>query len=198
MSVLICNFLTQNYAPCFYESLSKYNTSFKDCSFFVASEVCKDWVTEYSVSRLKNKCIDAATLLNVDWMIMMTGIDSSLMEMPDLKNLDDGIIYVGKRTETTRDDAYLCSLYLLSRKIYTKYKYDEFYRFYWDDFDYFYNVTKDVGKKEIDNFLCFHKTHPSLAEDNELVKARFKKEKQMFYLKYKNLYSYDFDDKDKV
>lgn len=198
MSVLICNFMTQNYASSFYEALPKYNTTFKDCSFFVASEVCKDWVNEYSVSRLKNKCIDAARILNVDWMVMMTGIDSSLMEIPDLKNLDDEIIHVGKRTETTNDCAHACSLHLLSRKIYNKYKYNEFYRFYWDDFDYFYNVTKGVNKKEVDNFLCFHKKHNSLVSENEFVKARFEKEKQMFYLEYEKLYGCNFDDRNKV
>ena len=78
MNILICTFYTSNYSNVFYQNLGKWNTSFKNCSFYAATEVCENWPQDFNISRLKNTCIKAARNIKPDWMILLPGADCSM------------------------------------------------------------------------------------------------------------------------
>lgn len=191
MKILVSSIMSPQYGNFLYKSFPRWNFNLRDCNYFVASDPCLNWPLDFNISALKNKCFDAASSINADWLILLPGADCSLISMPDFKLLDENIIYVGSRKENHIEKPYICSLHAYSKKIYKNYRYDEFFKFYWDDFDFFHNQTKDIPKKFDANLICFHQTHDSLAE-NKYVGERSEIEKKAFLIKYKNLHGVDF------
>lgn len=190
-SVLICSFFSSGYSKIFYESVFKMNNSFKNCSFYVASCVSENNPFDFSVSKLKNECLQAAKVEKPDWMVLMPGVDSSLLSLPDLTLLDENTIYFGRKMDTFDNRSYFCSLHLYSKKVYENYTYDENFKFFWDDFDFFHNVTKDFKKEYLSDFYCSHKSHASLCE-NIYIKNKFDEEKSLFLDRYRNIHGVDF------
>jgi hypothetical protein len=183
--------MSPQYGDFFYKSLLKWNFNFRDCSYFIASDPCLNWPLDFNISALKNKCLDAACSVDADWLILLPGADCSLMSMPNFRNLDENVIYGGFLKEKYGEKPKICSLHAYSKKIYKKYRYDEFFRFYWDDFDFFHNQTKDVPKKIAEDLICFHQTHGRLTE-NEYIGDRFQIEKTAFLKKYNAVHGIDF------
>lgn len=190
--ILCCSFLSQQYAGKFGASLKLRNEEI-DVDYFVASEVCKNWPKDYSVSRLKNVCLDAATYSAHEWMILMPGIDCSLIAAPKLDALDPKTIYSGHRTSGINLEP--CSLHLYGRSVFEKYRYDENYRYFYDDYDFFYNVTRSIPKKTLRDLVCYHQPHVSLTVDNQYVAEAAKKEYSCFLKNYKHIHGRDFVEK---
>lgn len=190
MKLLICSFFSDNYAEIFFESIKKYRP-FDDCGFFVASEVCSNWPKDFNISKLKNKCLDAASNLMPDWMVLLPGCDSSLLELPNLNKLNNSILYFGVKKQKVSDWGEKCSLHLYSKNIYCNYRYDESYNFFYDDYDFFYNQTANIEKSIAYNFSCYHKNHVSLIE-NAYIAEKNSIEKDRFLKEYKRIHNKNF------
>lgn len=192
MKLLICSFFSDSYSSVFYKSLNKYNRTFNDCGFFVASETCSNWPHDFCISRLKNKCLDAAKNIKPDWMVLLPGCDSSLLEVPNFKQLDDSIVYTGYRKNKMLEFGESCSLHMYSSKIYNNYRYDENFCFFYDDYDFYYNQLKDLPKQKIYTLNCFHEKHDSLPSTNPVIADKFNQERNLFIKKYFSLHGKDF------
>lgn len=185
---ICCSFMTPQYAKYAYNGLKYWNNELY-CDYYIASKVCKDWPKDFSVSILKNQCLEAANFSHYDWMILMPGIDSSLISLPKEESLDQNIIYTGYRTFGI--GAEPCSLHLYSRKIFEKYRYNENYRYFYDDYDFFYNVTRSIPKKSTKDLLCRSQEHTSLLE-NPYIKEVAQKERRCFLNSYLSINGHEF------
>lgn len=193
MKLLICTFFSDSYSSVFYKSLRKYNPVFEDCGFFTATETCINWPNDFCISRLKNKCLDAAKNIKPDWMVLLPGCDSSLLEVPNFKQLDDSIVYTGYRKNKMLEFGESCSLHMYSSKVYNNYRYDENFCFFYDDYDFYYNQLKTFNKQKTFALNCYHDSHISLPSVNSFVSEKFNSEKQLFLNKYFELYGRNFD-----
>lgn len=162
--------------------------------YFVASDLCENFPYDLNIAALKNKCIQAARIIKPNWMVLLSGIDASIIKLPNFKTLDENVLYLGKKIDVSGIPEP-CSHWLLSKKIYTNYNIDESFSCYgWDDYDFVHNQCKDLKKQSIDDLLCIDlpPEDPSLINKNIYCQDIFNENKERFLLKYKKLHNKDF------
>lgn len=192
MKALICSYMTPQASHRF----SFFHKVKGDFYYFVASELCENFPYDFSVSKLKNKCIKAARIVKPDWLIMLSGIDSSIQRLPNLNKLNSQTLYMGCRLFGSNPKK--CSNWILSKDIYENYLLDEDFDCYgWEDFDFEYNVCKNFDKQILYDYLTVDYIDDS--EDKKLIfasdyaKHKWDANKNLFFKKYKFLYGKEFD-----
>lgn len=190
MKIMIASYMTP-------QASHRYNFFHKvvgNFTYFVASDLCEDFPFDFNIAALKNKCIKAARISKPDWLILLSGIDASIIKLPNFKLLDENILYLGKKIDVL-DTPESCSHWLMSKKIYTNYSLDESYHCYgWDDFDFVYNQCKNIKKESINDLLCadLPPEDPPLIVRDSYCKEVFEKNRIRFLNRYKELYGVDF------
>lgn len=192
MKLLICSFYTHNYSKVFYDSVCAQKHLIENCGFYAATEICEKWPDDFCISRLKNKCLHAASKIKPDWMVLLPGCDSVLLKIPILDELNKNYIYYGHKRIAASNTKEKCSLHLYPKVVYENFRYDENFHYFWDDFDFFYNTTKDIPKEACESLLCEHEAHESLISKSKFIHDSFHKEKELFLKKYLNLHNEEY------
>lgn len=190
MKILIASFMTPQ-ASHRYNFFPKVSGNF---NYFIASDLCENFPYDLNIAALKNKCIKAARMIKPNWMVLLSGIDASIIKLPDFKTLDENVLYLGKKIDISGIPEP-CSHWILSRKIYSNYNIDESFSCYgWDDYDFVHNQCKDIKKQSIDNLLCIDlpPEEPSLISKNIYCQDIFDENRARFLKRYKELHGKDF------
>lgn len=190
MKILIASFMTPQ-ASHRYNFFPKIVGNFH---YFVASDLCENFPYDFNIAVLKNKCIKAAKIIKADWLVLLSGIDASVLKLPDFRTLDENILYLGKKIDIAGIPEP-CSHWILSRKIYMNHCLDESYSCYgWDDFDFVHNECKDIRKQSLDNLLCLDlpPEDPPLIVKHEYCAEIFNQSRDRFLKKYKQIHGVDF------
>lgn len=190
MKIMIASYMTP-------QASHRYNFFHKvvgNFTYFVASDLCEDFPFDFNIAALKNKCIKAARISKPDWLILLSGIDASIIKLPNFKLLDENTLYLGKKIDILGVPEP-CSHWLMSKKIYTDYSIDESYNCYgWDDFDFVHNQCKNIKKESINDLLCVDlpPEDPPLIFRDSYCKDVFEENRIRFLSRYKELYGVDF------
>jgi hypothetical protein len=168
----------------------------KEFDHFVASDLCENFPYDFNIPILKNKCIKAARIMKPDWLVMLSGIDAKIIQLPNFKILNDEVLYLGKRI-CRLNAPEGCSNWILSKKIYENHLLDENFKCYgWEDFDFVHNECKNIKKISLNDFLTVD--YPpdedclKLVNSHEYAINALKENEKLFYKKYKSLYGYEF------
>lgn len=166
-------------------------------NYYIASNLSENFPYDFSVSKLKNDCIKAARILQPDWLILLSGIDASIINLPSFNKLDENILYLGHRLLKCKNKIK-CSNWLMSKKIFNKYLLNESFECYgWEDFDFIYNVCFNIKKELRVDFLTEDfREEPidlKLVNCNEYAKITCEKNKTLFLDRYKLINKQDFD-----
>lgn len=190
MKILIATYMTP-------QASNRYNFFPKligNFNYFIASDLCENFPFDFNISVLKNKCLKAAKISKADWLVLLSGIDASLNKLPNFKQLNPDILYLGKKIDS-KGFPEPCSNWILSKKIYENYFLDENISCYgWDDFDYIHNVCANIEKKSIDDLLSIDlpNENPHLIDRDAYCQEIFQKNKKLFMEKYKKIHGSDF------
>lgn len=190
MKVLIASFMTPQ-ASHRYNFFPKVIGNF---SYFVASDLCENFPFDFNIAALKNKCIKAARITEPDWLVLLSGIDASIQKLPNFKDLNENILYLGNKIDSSAIPE-CCSHWILSKKIYMNHFLDEQLTCYgWDDFDFVHNECKDIEKQNLDNLLALDlpPEDPPLISRFSYCKDIFDSNRERFLKKYKELHGKDF------
>jgi hypothetical protein len=193
MKILIASYMTPQASHRF----SFFHKVTGNFSYFVASELCENFPFDFSVARLKNKCIKAAKIIKPDWLIILSGIDSSIIKLPSFKKLDSCALHLGYRM-SKENIPEKCSNWILSKKIYENFLLDEEFKCYgWEDFDFVYNVCKDIKKQSCRDFLTVDinddNVDTKLISKSPFAIENWESNKTKFLNKYMRLNKLSFD-----
>jgi len=193
MKILISSFMTPQSSHRF----SFFHKVVGNFNYFVASDLCENFPYDFSIAKLKNKCIKAARILKPDWLVMLAGIDCAIKSLPSFNKLNDEMLYLGHKIELNKKPEG-CSNWIMSKKIYDNYLLDEDFKCYgWEDYDFVYNICKDIKSDGLQDFITMDQDpEPNsikLVNSNQYAKKTCEENKLRFLKKYSALHGKDFD-----